>query len=204
VYTLPARKDCNFEPLGPEAPLAFVNPASSLVLFVVGAISATCHNFSTRQLPPATSTKSPSLQILAVDPQPALLSTTVSCWPSWPGSIGEQKASQSLPALYSWRSRTAVGFTLEVRRRRTPSFKESAPCPCQRIALGVPETRHGLEMSNSTRCCCRVQSSCEHAPTGAACGCVGPHRAPRIALAHSLCTALDYRSGVDPCQWMAL
>lgn len=114
-------------PLGPEARLLPVNPASSLGPSLVGAINLPHHNFAIRQPPPQTPANSPAMQHLVVDAHRGLLSTTVSCWPSWPGSVEEPKASQSLPALPLWLSRMAVGFTLEVRHRRSPPSK-NPPC----------------------------------------------------------------------------
>lgn len=119
----------------------------------------------------------------ALDPRIAWVSTQDSRGLSWPGSIGEPKASQSLPALTEIRSCIGLCITLVVIS--DTSFDKQSLRPANPLRLGVPETRRSvsvlLQRHPMPLPCSRY--SFEHALKGAAHGCVCPCRAPRVPSA---------------------
>lgn len=120
---------------------------------------------------------------LALDPRIAWVSTQDSRGLSWPGSIGEPKASQSLPALTEIRSCIGLCITLVVIS--DTSFDKQSLRPANPLRLDVPETRRSvsvlLQLHPMPLPCSRY--SFEHALKGAAHGCVCPCRAPRVPSA---------------------
>ena len=83
---------------GPEAAISLVKPACSLTFNPFGTINSAHGHIPVHQSPPKTTGKSTPFPASLLDSSSGSASTTGSRGPSWPCSIEERKASQSLPA----------------------------------------------------------------------------------------------------------
>lgn len=83
---------------GPEAAISLVKPACSLTFNPFGTINSAHGHIPVGQSPPKTTGKSTPFPASLLDSSSGSASTTGSRGPSWPCSIEERKASQSLPA----------------------------------------------------------------------------------------------------------
>lgn len=83
---------------GPEAAISLVKPACSLTFNPFGTINSAHSHIPVVQSPPKTTGKSTPFPASLLDSPSGSASTTGSRGPSWPCSIEERKASQSLPA----------------------------------------------------------------------------------------------------------
>ena len=186
---------------GPEAEISPVKPACRISSWHFATINAPYRTLPSEQVPPAIARTSSRFRAARLTAPPVLASTTVSRGPSRPRSIAEQKASQSLPALEALVPNRQCrhprgggpevflvvhvpGFSCDHRRallkrtkaNRAPS-RHPMPCHCSRHPLSTRST----------------QRAAVFALLGS----------PR-AFAHKLDTALDFRSGANPYEWMAL
>jgi len=82
----------------PEAAISLVKPACSLTFNPFGTINSAHRHIPVVQSPPKTTGKSTPFPARLLDSSSGSASTTGFRGPSWPCSIEERKASQSLPA----------------------------------------------------------------------------------------------------------
>lgn len=155
------------------------------------------------QPPPSSHAPSRRLRCPRLTPYPCSSSTTHSRGLPQPAALCSKEASQSSPALEA-RPRAGAAATLEVvgpevSRRSAWTIDPASACRWALLEARRGRRSPGRYLMPRSRSRYHVSKRCS-TPRAVVLALMGS----LLALAHTLDTALDIRSGVDPCEWMAL
>jgi hypothetical protein len=198
---LPAKIDVQCRP-GPEAAGSAVKPARRLAFRPVGTIRAAHGRIPASQTPPAITAVLRRFRCRSLDLREGRSSTPDSREPSRLRSTwSKRRRSRYLPL----KPPALEPGTASARRGAGPEdfFVVHVPVARRRSSPCVPETRHCLRHPGRhpmPHPCSRHRLSTRSTQRAVVFALLGSTRAP----AHRLGTALDIRSGADPCESMAL